>query len=1373
MFPIPDWLTKTLFSKLMSWGTSKIGGFFGYRRARKAMQEGGIANVPTYEEFVSSTLAEIAEGGFPPPLDKTSVCSWVNDHRTRSAFSLLFESRLSGQRPDDGTVMTQLRELYAEHTLENANSADGSINAVLDYLTEIQLNRMSNTERIHTVQLARITREIGKISTSALPGSTVTQTTALQTSIQFRSTKMAAIRAFRELYLISETGDVPFGGRQDEIALLDQWLTSDNLPNRFLLTGPTGRGKSALLVRWTEGIANNQTFGDWHLIFVPISMRLNTNKPAEFYSLLAIQLAEILNFPLQPPSVDLEGYYLNTVTTLFQQLANTSHRTLVVVDGIDEALYLGFSSTIFPIRLPASIKILLSARELTGDGGSKGWLRRLCWDAGVRVSTNELKTLDRQGVKDLFTSSGITDQFAPVEVIDLVLNLSDGEPLLLQLYVEDFLERIKAGLRIDIDSLQTMKPGFAPYFSRWLESQRQAWKDEDLAIDEAVIHSTLTVLACAFGPLQDEHLVSLVEQLTGKVISIPAETMLRPIRRFVIGRGSSKSGFVLGHPKLGQYLREEYCSGKDIRRAHSYFVEWGRSTLHNLEDADKDAISNVPHYLLQCHVYHLKEVGGTIDDYSQLLSNGWRLAWELFEGGYGGFSSNIRSIIENLGATTENPRDAERLISLRVAASLCLASIHSTGSNWPGGLLAIALEEREITIEQASHYIELQPLENRSQLYAEIFKFLPPCDAEDAIQLIYRTTDIGNRVRFLLQIIPHVHAAKSSEIITDASQLVKRVEHQIQRTELCIDLIPYLDDQDLNELTQGMLTTSAYPDHAVLFLRYLCKLFKHHRNSAEICVEIKRKALSVLGECQELHSRVYCLLELFDILPAEVIAAEAKKLLSIVVHQFSVVNEPSENESRSFDIRHKKEVLFSLRAIATLLSIPKSLPGQEYESILISVLLTASDIGNSEKCRTISRCLPLIREEFRSAVVEQGIAMARGLPSGNNRAHSAMEFLKYVHVEKRKDLVKEVLLNARLIDDEHLYAQALIALFTHLEDEERELEKMRVLNVVQQIPYALHRGEAFIKLSSAISGQTSQLLETGFNYVKMSFDKIFQMSVLINNLNKFDGDLKKQVFRYCLDHLLSGQHHFAGLSIALLAEKDTSLWTGQDLNDALTFGETRPAERPYLIPGLVPIAVRLGRLEVIDLALASAALHGNELSRIKTIAEVSQHLADDERKAAIATTLWQQAMAIEVADHRVSALIPVIGLFPAIKRHNYFQLAKSLALQVGDNWKQLEMLAEIAFSDVESQELFKLSIASASQSAPTTAIHALSILAPRLEQTIDQISSIDQLTKLQGISRPSLFMAIEYAAPAFANVGGPLLLCNMMNRIEKVKEWWQ
>src|SRR5262249_5757569 len=66
------------------------------------------------------------------------------------------------------------------------------------------------------------------------------------------------IQNFLAEYLGSPKHPVPFGGRQESLGLLDAWLDGAKETPYSLLAAPAGRGKSALLVRWTRRLLSRQ-----------------------------------------------------------------------------------------------------------------------------------------------------------------------------------------------------------------------------------------------------------------------------------------------------------------------------------------------------------------------------------------------------------------------------------------------------------------------------------------------------------------------------------------------------------------------------------------------------------------------------------------------------------------------------------------------------------------------------------------------------------------------------------------------------------------------------------------------------------------------------------------------------------------------------------------------------------------------------------------------------------------------------------------------------------------------------------------------------------------------------------------------------------
>jgi len=245
---------------------------------------------------------------------------------------------------------------------------------------------------------------------------------------------------FLNEYLVSESGDVPFGGRDAELKRLDDWLFDTKAAPRMVVTSRAGRGKSALLVQWMKSLQARGHVGEsgWRLAFIPVSIRVGTNKPAVFLGGLAQRLTEITGEPMPPEAVQYPDALKYAVHDQLEEIASAGKCVLVVLDGLDEALQRSFDASMIPIRLPSNIRVLLSARWQVGDIDSAGWLRRLGWDR-LRVETLELERLPPDAIADVLLKLG-----APMDVlarertiVNRLSTLTEGEPILVRYYAED------------------------------------------------------------------------------------------------------------------------------------------------------------------------------------------------------------------------------------------------------------------------------------------------------------------------------------------------------------------------------------------------------------------------------------------------------------------------------------------------------------------------------------------------------------------------------------------------------------------------------------------------------------------------------------------------------------------------------------------------------------------------------------------------------------------------------------------------------------------------------------------------------------------------------------------------------------------------
>jgi hypothetical protein len=537
------------------------------------------------------------------------------------------------------------------------------------------------------------------------------------------------IQAFLDEYLSSDDPDGPvFGGRDAELEQLDSWLHDPGAPPRFVLTAPAGRGKSALLVHWIYRLQQQQVDADaWNLLFVPISIRFRTNRPEVFFEAIAARLAELVGVELQPPSSDPIAWFEDQCRLLLDQAIEQQKRILVVIDGIDETLGDRFSATWVPRAPGARLRVLVSARLQVGDRDSRNWADRLGWRGGLRVQTRNLPPLPPKGVADLLVIAGLHGPDLSPEFSARLHALTEGEPLVLKLLVEDLRQRAASGQAIAVEDLLAIKPGLAGYFEDWFDRQREVWRSERRdgePVDEAVVSAFLAVLACAFGPLMADDLNAIAGRLYSVPIAFRTGDSLHPLRRFIIGtgRGSGEgaSGFVLSHPRLAEFLREEHFDAARVEQTRAAFADWGTDLLRRLGEGALSP-ARVPAYALEYLAQHLEENGTGVARFLPLTEQPWLRAWEALEGGYRGFArdvAHVRRLIEQHGQA------ADPSFAWQLRCQLILSSIASSGANIPPELLVRCVAENVLPLRQALHWAEYQAPEDRLRALAGLAPYV-------------------------------------------------------------------------------------------------------------------------------------------------------------------------------------------------------------------------------------------------------------------------------------------------------------------------------------------------------------------------------------------------------------------------------------------------------------------------------------------------------------------------------------------------------------------------------------------------------------------------------------------------------------------------
>lgn len=279
------------------------------------------------------------------------------------------------------------------------------------------------------------------------------------------------IENFLAEYLGASGHPVPFGGREAALAALNAWLADPQGPPYLFLGAPGGRGKSALLVRWLEQLLSASDSPA--IVFVPVSIRFNTNLASTVFGALAARLA-FLHGEKPPADVAMStNIWRGMVSDYLARPLADGRRLLVVLDGLDEAADWEAGADLFPLKPRTGLRAVVAARYRAGESDARGWLSRLGWERGL-AHVLDLEPLTREGVADVLCRMGFPlDALGQqVDVVAELHRLSGGDPLLVRLYVDDLWAKGEQAARLRPEDLRGIQPGYEGYFDRWWQEQR-------------------------------------------------------------------------------------------------------------------------------------------------------------------------------------------------------------------------------------------------------------------------------------------------------------------------------------------------------------------------------------------------------------------------------------------------------------------------------------------------------------------------------------------------------------------------------------------------------------------------------------------------------------------------------------------------------------------------------------------------------------------------------------------------------------------------------------------------------------------------------------------------------------------------------------
>lgn len=1186
----------------------------------------------------------------------------------------------------------------------------------------------------------------------------------------FTATAMSGqVTQFCENYLYSNDRPVVFGGRKNQISELNTWLASESESGRMLLTGPTGRGKSALLVRWIAQLDDCVELTSWKIVFVPISVRFGTSRSSVFYRLLVNQLSNLLNHPVIPPSSDLEEFYIGTASTLLRRANESDIKIAIVIDGLDEAIGDAFNSSIFPGLLQANLKILVSARQIAGDIGAEGWRTRLDWKNSKTSKAIILSELDRDGVQDVLISSGHDITALPTGLPDRLLELSQGDPLLIQLYVEDINELISKNCGLRLDQLSDIEPGYGPYILRWLDQQQQIWSATGESIGRRTIEATLAVLSCAFAPLSEQDLIHLVATLLNEVEPLSAKEYISPVSRFVIGSGTKLNGYILSHPKLGQYLREEYFPPEKVKIVHKYFVNWGDGFLLPLNNSNNNAIPSLSSYIIQHYTSHSEIIGLSLQRCTALLSIGWAKTWENFEGGFKGYSSDIRKVLKFAESISDNSVKSE-FEAIKLRACLIQASIRSIGTNIPAELVYLGLKHEILTWRQAAHYIELQAEDNKPGFLSEVFPAIPSDERSHALSFIFRTKDVASRVQLLTKILGVYSQQERDEIGRSAISLLAKIEDSMQRSIRTMELARWYPEL-LSDLTKDALVATIPSEHLLTYSHEYARLAAALGPSTSSGA----RALSISIEfINQINSPIEKLIGAWNLsiscgTPQIIEFAIGLAISAKPYAENLVATLPDSNGSTLMLIRASQA--YSTLAKQKLLAATK-FDESSYTKEIEKILDLLSKIEYFDQPREVTNLLPLIRKSHFTLVSERAYDLAKNLPTGNNRTHALLELARNIDSPKQKDLVLEAIKNSKLIEDKHTQISARINFYEKASHQERDSTLPELINEINSIPYVVDKAKLFIKLSFLENEPLkTQLQEVAYHFIRLAFDIDTKIHETINLFSNASTPLRNKAFSDCW--LLINGRGFSGhigISIRQLADKFGDLWSNFELDKALSCLSPDTWEYRTVIPSLIPIAYRLNAMHVITMAQEIANNSPDPIGRCHALTELAPYYGNSSWYILQLNNAWAYAELSENSQ-KIGAWIKLAPLFEArgIKKR---QKLIELILTLPENWNWLLQLAKQVQDNFERDEICKLVLASVMDEKPDTVFSTASQVVKITTCKEISLSAFKLITKKTGVPRTTFITSLENFSDLISEVGGHELIQKVNHDIMEVCNNW-
>jgi len=1069
----------------------------------------------------------------------------------------------------------------------------------------------------------------------------------LKTGLAFQHKNL--LDRFLDAYLGKDAEEpVPFGGRDAPLATLTQWLDAPSSKPYLLLTAPAGRGKTHLLAQWAARCITRQGAERSYplrVIFAPVSIRFGTAQPETHLQMLARGLAQFYHDPIQETAHDTRATWREICAEYLAKPHKNGDRLLVIVDGLDESTDADQDSwRALTGDLPAGTLVLFSAR-CADDKDANTWRERLGLDED-RAARLDLPPLDRNGLHQALESMGNPLKGYAQEggILDALLRLTQGDPLLVRLYVEDLRDHLQPGQNrgrpVDaqnvLERLKATEPDLKGYFERWWEEQRKQWKAQEKAPGEIEnrLRGFFRLLAAAFSPLNGAEISALGDEHLR--FEHQQKELVEWAPRIVIG--SAQDGYTFSHPRFGQYFYEEAMDAGERAEVERLFLEAGERALADLR-AGK-APKDVPAYFVlhsKDHLLRAIEAGRARPPaLYALICEPWLRAREYHGETPASFLEDVEAAWE---AASQQP-DGDP--GMQILALLCFSSVATLSSNIPVEIIAGARGAGVLNRAQALAYLRQNTnLAARAEglaLLSEREK-----DAPEQAVLFQEALDAARaiehprfRSRALAEIAPRLSADRQAGVQQEALDAARAIEDSFFRDMALAEVASRLPADGQASALQEALDAARsieYPNYRARALAEIAPRLPTDRQ-----VGVLQEALDAARSIEDPYYRARALAEIAPRLPTDRRAGvlqealDAARTIENSNARLSALAEiaPHLPPEQALDTARAIEDSY-YRAMA-LAAVALRLPTDRQADVLQEALDLARAIEDTaSRARALAEIAPLLPTDRQVGVLQEALDAARAIEDTASRAMALAEIAPLLPTDRQAGVLQEALDLARAIEDTDARARTLAEIAPHLPPEQ-------ALDSARAIDDTASRARTLAEIASLLPADRQPgVIQEALNAARAIEDSDSRARALAAIAPLLPTDRQVGVLQEALD--------------AARAIEDTS----------------------YRARTLAEIAPHLPPKQALN---AARAIEDTE-ARASALAEIALHLPAD-RQADVLQEAIDTARAIEDSFHRARALAAFAPRLPADRQPGVLQEALDASRTIENSNTRVSALAEIA-----------------------------------------------------------------------------------------------